>query len=81
MKCHSNRDVPEINVLRTDRSGHPGVAMGYVSDAGQIEIQLRNDRCGQHVLLQQIPLDAIAERLYDRFRSVSGKFHGRIIAL
>ena len=59
----------------------PSVAMSYVSDAGRVVIQLRSDRFGQSVVLQQILLDAIVEHAYDPRRSVSGKFHGRIITL
>lgn len=44
-------------------------------------MNLRSDRFGQSVVVQQIPLDAISEHFYDPIRSVSGKFQGRIIAL
>ena len=55
--------------------------MGYVSDAGGNLIELRNERIGQSIAVQQILLDAIDERLYDPTRSVSAKIQGRIITL
>lgn len=75
------RHLSHSEELQQKNSLPQSVATGYVADMQKDFLQLREERFGQTVAQQQIPLDAIAERFYDRTHWVSGKFQGRNITL
>ena len=75
------RHLSHLEQIRQKKSPPQSVATGYVADMQRDLQQLRNGRFGQTIVHQQIPLDAIAERFYDRTHWVSGKFQGRITTL
>ena len=75
------RHISQLEQIRRKKSPPQSVATGYVADMQRDLQQLRNGRFGQSIVQQQIPLDAIAERFYDRTHWVSGKFQGRITTL
>ena len=75
------RHVSHLEQIQRKNPPPRSVATGYVADTHRELQQLRNGRFGQTIVHQQIPLDAFAERFYDRTHWVSGKFQGRIITL
>lgn len=71
------RHLSQAELAKKKRQAKPGVANGYVNETPISLLKLRNGQFEQTIVQQQIPLDAIAERFYDRTNWVSGKFQGR----